>query len=306
MLRERESRASFVKATKKNSLDYFSEKIVWEGTSLSNTILGKNAVLDRIGIKALSNLQSRILSSGNIFFYVTGNYGDGGLEYLADVLDRKNVYTSAENRDNTAPIPSCFGKRNGTVRIKNSKEHVVRFSFDIYSERYSCAECYLLYDILFSGECSKIFKGLSDETGMVYSYEASMERYRNIGALSFLYEVGAKDVIRSVEKVREILSALKNGIKDELDYARASYLVNANCLLDEPEELNFQLGYEDKFLGHSYSSYDERVDEYRKVTPERMTEIVREIFTPDNLVLTFKEDRKKIDTDAISEILRNI
>jgi len=290
----------------KNSLDYFSEKIVWAGTKLENTILGRNPVLDRIGAKALSASQKKFLSSDNIFFYVTGNYGDDGLLYLSEAVSSKPVSKGNMGRDNLAMIPAHFGKRDAGVYVKNSKEHIVRYSFDIYSHKYNCAECYLLYDILFSGECSKIFKGLSDETGMVYSYEASMERYRNIGTLSFLYEVGAKDVKGSVEKVVQILSELKKGIKDELDYARASYLVNANCLLDEPEELNFQLGYEDKFMGRGYASYEERVDAYRKVTPERMTEIVREIFTPDNLVLTFKEDKKRIDTGEISEIIHRM
>lgn len=290
----------------KNSLEYFSEKIVWEGTSLSNTILGKNAVLDRIGITALSATQKRFLSSDNIFFYVTGNYGDDGLEYLARVLGGKDIVSFSEKRDNTAAVPGNFGKRNADIRVKNSKEHVVRFSFDLFSERYTGAECYLLYDILFSGECSKIFKGLSDESGMVYSYDASIERYRNIGTLSFLYEVGAKDVVRSVEKVIDILCQLKKGINDELEYARASYVVNAKCLLDEPEELNFQLGYEDKLLGNGYGSFDERTESYRKVTKERMIEIIREIFTTDNLVLTFKENKKRIDIDSIRDIINRL
>lgn len=287
----------------KNSLEYFSEKIVWNGTRLANTILGKNAVLDRIGIKALGNAQKRFLSPENIFFFATGNYGDDGLSYLSRVIEAKEMYPCTESRVNTVTVPNDFGNRNGLICVKNSKEHVVRFSFDIFPERYSCAESYLLYDILFSGECSKIFKGLSEESGMVYSYDATIERYRNAGTLSFLYEVGAKDVVRSVRKVVDILVKLKEGIKDELEYARASYVVNAKCLLDEPEELNFQLGYEDTLMGHSYSSFEERVDSYKKVTPERMTEIVREIFRTENLVLTFKEDKRRINIEEIQKAI---
>lgn len=287
----------------KNSLEYFSEKIVWEGTPLSNTILGKNAVLDRIGITALCSAQKQLLSAGNILFYVTGNYGEDGLSYLSSAVGKKEIFSAGVIRDNNAKVPAFFGKRGGLIRIKNSKEHIVRFSFDVFSDRYSTAEIYLLYDILFSGECSKLFKGLSDESGMIYSYDASVERFSNIGTLSFLYEVGAKDVVRSVEKVVDILSGLKEGIFDELEYARAYYVVNANCLLDEPEELNFQLGYTGKLLGQGYSRFEDRAESYKKVTAGRMTEIVREIFTADNLVLTFKEDKKRMDTDRIREII---
>ncbi len=290
----------------RNSLEYFSEKIVWDGTRLSNTILGKNAVLDKIGIKALFGAQERFLSANNIFFYVTGNYGDDGLAYLHYVVENKRLPVCGEKMDNKAQVPVMFGKRNAHIAVKNSKEHIVRFSFDIFSERYNCAESYLLYDILFSGECSKIFKGLSEESGMVYSYDASIERYKNIGTLSFLYEVGAKDAYKSVKKVVDILAKLKCGIKDELEYARASYVVNAKCLLDEPEDLNFQLGYEDKLLGRGFASFDERVESYKNVTAERMTEIVREIFTKDNLVLTFKEDKKRINISEIREITEKL
>lgn len=287
----------------RNSLEYFSEKIVWDGTRLSNTILGKHSALDKIGTKALRGAQERFLSSDNIFFYVTGNYGDDGLSYLSSAIEKKKLPESTHSYDNNAQIPNFFGKRNAHIAVKSSREHVVRFSFDLFADRYNSAESYLLYDILFSGECSKLFKGLSDESGMVYSYDASIERYKNIGTLSFLYEVGAKDVERSVEKVVDILTSLKNGISDELEYARASYVVNANCLLDEPEELNFQLGYEEKLLGRTDASFENRVNAYKSVTSERMTEIVREIFTKDNLVLTFKDNKKRINIDNIRKII---
>ncbi len=287
----------------RNSLEYFSEKIVWEGTRLSNTILGKHSALDRIGINALRDVQKRFLTADNIFFYVTGNYGDDGLSYLCSAVERKKLPDASQSFDNNAPIPKNFGKRGAHIAVKSSREHVVRFSFDIFADRYNSAESYLLYDILFSGECSKLFKGLSDESGMVYSYDASIERYKNIGTLSFLYEVGAKDVERSVEKVVDILASLKAGIKDELEYARASYVVNAGCLLDEPEELNFQLGYEEKLLGREDASFEKRVEAYKAVTPERMTRIVREIFTRDNLVLTFKDNKKRIDIEKIRRII---
>ncbi len=290
----------------KNSLEYFSQKIVWQGTSLENTILGKNPVLDKIGQTSLRKAQSELLSADNIFFYVTGNYGDDGLHILARLLDKKKLSKAVTIRENTAPVPCNFGKRNAVAEIKNSKEHVVRFSFDIYSERYTCAELYLLYDILFTGECSKIFKGLSDESGMIYSYDASIERYNNIGTLSFLYEVGAKDVVASVEKVIELLVNLKNGITDELELTKPGYVINADILMDEPEELNFQLGYEYKIMGRKFVSLDERKKSFENVTAARMTEIVREIFTKDNLVLTFKDSKKRLDCTRIREIIERL
>lgn len=290
----------------KNSLDYFSQKIIWQGTSLENTILGKNAVLDKIGIKALQKAQKELLTPENIFFYITGNFTDGDIEYLSEIAGEKTLQAGSDKKANRADIPKDFGNRKGSVHVKNSTEHIVRFSFDIVSEKYTAAELYLLYDILFTGECSKLFKALSDESGMVYSYDASIERYNNIGTLSFLYEVGAKDVIKSVEKVVEVLGKLKKGITDELSLTKPAYILNAGILLDEPEELGFQLGYEYKIMGKEFVSLDERKKSFEDVTPERMTEIVREIFTANNLVLTFKDNKKKLDTEKIKELIKTL
>lgn len=290
----------------KNSLEYFSEKIVWNGTTLENSILGKNAVLDKIGISTLKKAQKKFLCANNIFFCLTGNYGNDGMEYLAKLVSQKEVYPNSQIQNNIATVPKDFGKRNARIEVKNSTDRVVRFSFDIFSERYTYAEHYLLYDILFSGECAKIFKGLSEESGMIYSYDASVERYANIGTVSFIYEVGTKDVERSVQKVTEILHRLKSGVKDELEYAKAPYIINAACLWDEPEELNFQLGYEDKIMNADISSLEKRKKAFECVTNERMTQIVREIFTADNLVLTFKDNKKRLDVSKIREIIAKL
>lgn len=290
----------------KNSLEFFSQKIVWENTRLVNSIIGKNAVLDKIGASALQKAQSELLCAENIFFYVTGNYSRGDLEYLAEKISGKEIKSTKEIKQNRAEIPKDFGRRNARIEVKNSDEHIVRFSFDMYSEKYSYAELYLLYDILFSGECSKLFKGLSDESGMVYSYDASIERYNNIGTLSFMYEVGAKDVYRSVEKVVDILLKLKRGITDELDTTKPGYVNNSDCLADDPEELNFQLGYEYKIMGKKFISLDKRKEDFEKCTPRRMTEIVREIFKAENLVLTFKDNKKKLDVAKIREIIAKL
>ncbi len=290
----------------KNSLEFFSQKIVWENTRLVNSIIGKNAVLDKIGFAALTKAQSGLLSGGNIFFYVTGNYAEGDLEYLADKISGKEIKNTKEIKLNKAEVPEAFGKRNARIEVKNSTEHIVRFSFDIYSEKYSYAEIYLLYDILFSGECSKLFKGLSDESGMVYSYDASIERYNNIGTLSFMYEVGSKDIYLSLEKVVDILLKLKNGITDELDTTKPGYVNNSDCLADDPEELNFQLGYEYKIMGKQFISLDKRKEDFEKCTPQRMTEIVREIFKSENLVLTFKDNKKKLDVARVREIIKKL
>lgn len=305
-IERRRIKSELRESDEKNSLEYFSQKIVWKDTTLSGTILGKHKNLDRFGAGTLAKAQQTLLSVNNLFFCVTGNYGKNGLDDLAKLLEEAPLCVTAEKRTNTAPVPGGFGKRNAAIHIKNSREHVVRFSFDMESARYTTAEQYLLYDLLFSGECSKFFRGLSDDSGMVYSYDAAIEKYNNIGTVSFLYEIGAADVLRSVEKVTDILCDLKKGVTDELDYCRPVYVTGAEMLLDEPEELNFQIGYEARIMEKPFLSLEERKAAFCACTPARMTEIVREVFTPDHLVLTFKENAKRLDIEKVQSIISRL
>ncbi len=73
-------------------------------------------------------------------------------------------------RQNFAPVPTAFFHREAHVSVKNSDYHYIRFSFDVDVRRYSRAELYLIYDILFSGDMSRIYQELSEKAGYIYSF----------------------------------------------------------------------------------------------------------------------------------------
>ena len=102
----------------------------------------------------------------------------------------------------------------------------------------------------------------------------------------------------------EILKGLKNGIGEELEYVKTPNIISAEFLPDDPEEINSQLGYEDKIMGKPFVL--DIVSCFERVTAQRMTEIAREIFTKDNLVLTFKENKKRIDIDRIRDVINRL
>ena len=55
-----------------------------------------------------------------------------------------------------------------------------------------------------------------------------------------------------------------------------------------------------------YRSLDERIQAYKKITPERLRTVACEIFTPENLTLTLKGNKKKIDVKRLAEIMRDL
>lgn len=290
----------------KSTLGHFSNQIVWAGTSAAQMITGISTRLDKMGKCMLQEAHGQMIASDNMFFYVTGCAGKSELEYLKASIEKYPLKKRNLGRNNTVRIPEGFGKRDGKVAIKKSSDTVVRFSFDLDTNRFSQAAHMLLYDILFECENSKIHQALSEQSGFIYSFDSGIEQYRNIGSLYLQYEVQPSRLLDSVEIVADILKKLKEGIDDELDYVKASYTDNSEIILDHASNLNWTQAYEGHILGRTNRNLDERKKEYEAVTAEMVTELTKCIFTVDNVVVTVKGKQSKKLENQIREIIKNI
>lgn len=286
-----------------SSLGYFTKKIAWKNTSLERTITGKKKTLDKIKGKQLRKFQKEVLSSNNIFFYISGNYPETAVVTVTKLMENYPLTVMKKERKNLAPVPKRFFARKPKVYVKNSKKTCVCFSVDINASNYTLAEKNLLFDILFEGEFCKIHQELSEKKGYVYSYDPCFQHYNNIGQMTLTYEVLPKHLYDSVETVVEVLKSMKEGITDELSYVLPHYVDNAGFLLDDTEEFNWVRAYEGHILDVYYKDIEERTESYRRVTTERMTEICREVFRQSNILLTVKGKKKKVDTERLAEIL---
>ena len=84
---------------------------------------------------------------------------------------------------------------------------------------------------------------------------------------------------------------------------KSGYVDNAMLLYDEPRELNFTFAYDSHIMGPCYRDISERAEAYRKITPERLREVAREIFSPENLTLTVKGNKRRIDRERLLQIV---
>ena len=283
------------------SLDYFADHVVWKDTSLARSILGRAGTLDKMGSAYLADAAKRVFSRNNLFFYVTGAVEKESLREFCAALSSP-VEETVPLRDNTVPLPENFGNRPREIFLKNSEETVVRFSFDFDPQKYTNAELMLLYDILFYGECGKVYRELSDKTGLVYSFDPCLERYRNGGVLHLKYEVRPANLERSVEIVCGILRKLKEGLTDELDYVRPLYLDNSGLLFDSAEEFNWNRAYEVQVLDCPYPDHAARKQAFAQVSPERISQIAKEIFRACNLTLALKGRKKQVNRENLLKI----
>ena len=289
----------------RSSLVNFTNEIVHRGTSLSRSIIGSIKSVNSVTVSRLEEYRRAAFTAENLFVYVTGGATDEDIDYLAERL-AEHPLASGKKRLNVAPIPADFGKRPLGVQIKNDSFTMLRFTFDLDMSRVSVAETDLLFDVLLTGNNSHLFLELSERLGYCYDVGGNLERYSNIGTFSFYYELRESQVYDAIARTVEVLSRLKGNPLDERACMKASYVTNAGMLEDDVRELNFTMAYEGHILELGYANVAERAAVYDRVTPTRLKEVAGEVFRPENLTLTAKGSRRRLDSERIAKILAEL
>ena len=295
-------RAEIREADEKNSLPGFTAGEVWAGTPLANPITGTPSSVGAISKRALEAYRRDAFGIGNVFFYLTGRVNGGDVEYLSDLLDGY-LHKCPYKHENIASVPRNFGKRNAKVALKNADFTKVRFNFDLDMSRFTVREVDLLYEIVLGGYASDFFIELSEKRGLFYDISGSTERYKNIGTFSFSFELREGKLYEATEKSVELLRSMKEIVLPEDRCMKSGYVGNAYMLFDDARELNFTFAYDNHILDTGYMGIEDRRRKYAEITPERIREVARTVFTPDNLTLTLKGSKKRIDTEKIRDIL---
>ncbi len=301
--RERDRiRAEIREVDEASTLAGFTASRVFEGTKLARSITGTLGSVAKIGVRALENFRRQSLVRENVFLYVTGNVRDDDIEYLGREVDKYDVPSGVYNA-NIAPVPHSFGSRSAAVYLKGADFTKVRFNFDVDMTKCNLPELDLLYDQLLGGYNSEFFLEMSERRGIFYDLSGTTERYKNIGVFSFSYELKEAKLAEAVGITVDILRRFKSSAVAEKDFITAGYIDNAMMLYDDYRELNFTFSYDNHIMDSGYESIEMRRSAYKAVTPERLRELAGCIFTPDNLTLTVKGKRSRIDTGALRGIL---
>ena len=287
----------------RSSLAAFTAGIVHEGTTLARPITGTVASVSRISRSRLEAYRRRVFTRENLFIYVTGAFEERDLDALAEFFEGYEL-SEGEPHGNVAPVSRDFFRRDGRVQLKNGDYTMVRFSFDMDMSRISVEESDLLYDILLGGYNSRFFIELSERRGIFYDLSGATERYKNIGTLSFYYEVRPDAVTEAVALTLGLLAEIRETPLSEAECMKAGYVDNAYMLYDDPRELNFTFAYDNHVLDAGYRSLDERISCYKQVTPERLSEVFRRVFRRENLTITVKGNKKRIDTEALERLVQ--
>ena len=288
------------------SLDYFFNKLVWNNTEVEKEIIGYCKVLDRISLKKLNEFRREIFSKDNFFIYVTGNVASKDIALLKEKLKKFDFQENESKRTNTITLNESFFNRNGKVEVKNDCWHYIKFGFDFDTRKFPGGVLDVLYCILFKGENAMVYNYLSEENPILYSYDSTQEQYDNIGNLNFKFEVSKAKLLDAVKIVVKILNDIKAG---RFNY-EASFkfeTISVEIDLDKPGSLNWNMAYYNHILKTDLVDYTDKLyGRFKNVSKEQVIEAAKEIFQTKNMTVAIKGNKKKINTEEIAAILKNL
>ena len=288
------------------SLDYFFNKLIWNNTEVEKEIIGYCKVLDRISLKKLNEFRKEVFSKDNFFIYITGNVSKKDIEVLNEKIEKLVVQKNESNRTNTITLNKEFFNRTGKVEVKNDYWHYIKLGFDFDSAKFSGGVLDILYSVLFKGENALVYNYLSEENPIIYSYDATQEQYDNIANLNFKFEVSKAKLIDAIKIVVELLNNVKDGkFNFESSFKFETILVEID--LDKPTSLNWNMAYYNHILKTTPIDYtDELYGRFKGVTKEQVMAAAKEIFQTKNMTVAIKGNKKKINTEEIENILKNL
>lgn len=274
--------------TYRSSVDAMSQKTVWEGTGLAETITGTVGAISKVTVNKLKTFAERVVCRNNVFLYLTGAFDEGQYGYLTNRLSQIDLPVG-EERCNVAEKPIKFFNRAPDVTVKRDDYCKVKLAFDIDCTDRSKPVRDLVYDILFQGDTSKVFLELSEKNGYVYSFDANLDEYRNLGSLSLSFETSAADFEAALRCVWDIFKGMTVRVgEEELALAKVPYTENSEFILDDAEGLNWNKAWESHVLGYEYTDLEERRRAYSSVTAEEARSLAERIFKTSNLTVAAK------------------
>ncbi len=286
-------------------LGTFSDRLTFAGTPLERPITGKCGDIDRYGIKLLQKLRGFILSPENIFFYVAGKHSDVSIKKLAKFAEGF-VLEAHPYRNGAMPLPTDFGARNCTVKLRNASSVSVIVTFDIPKSDYNIPEKYCLYDILFNGETSPFHTELSENRGLIYSFKGNMAIYESFDQISLEYDVRADNLIKSLKLVLGIFASAADIADERMPYVRPIYTENSAAVADDPEWCASWFGFTNHILHSGMSNADERASAFAEVSAKRVSELAKTVFNTNNLVIALNGSKKKTDASEIRRLALEI
>ena len=290
----------------KHTLDWLHGRRCWGSAFPAAGNLGRRSNLKRISLTRLDRFRESVISKDNLFLCVTGNVDAEHEAKIEEAAAKIPVNPVSICRRNEVPVAADFVFGRGDIAVMDSDWSKIDLSFGFDSKRTPMPIRELLYSALYERDECALCQELSENDPVSYDYSGTLEQYNDRGCFTLAYETFEGLLAKSFEAVVRAINRIKQGDFD-LELNKKKLADAFKLTLDDPCSLNWDLAYYGRILESPKPDWSRpALGRYEAVSMEDVTSAAREIFTRDNLVVTLRGDRRRIDKAELEEVLSGL
>lgn len=186
---------------------------------------------------------------------------------------------------------------------KTDQAHLV-LGVRSYSGKHKLSPALKVLDaVLGGGMSSRLFQKLREEMGVGYYLRTTIDEYTDHGYFSVALGVDSSRFIEVIKATLHECELMKTELlsKSELEKAKEYLIGNTILSLESSDSMAEYFAMQD-ITGEEITDLDKLIRKIRKVTPEEVRKVAREIFANDRLVLGVVGPVK--ETDSLKKAFR--
>lgn len=254
----------------------------------------------------INKWKKRIIHTNNLCFVLTGNYSSEDFQYILNKLDLIPYRNTIELKY-TEQIPVMFCKRTSRSDMVIDTENEISdisIVFDIDKHKTNPYAVDLLSSILGGGIGSKLSVVLREEYALTDEIFSRIDSYSELSKLTIEFSTNNSDLDQSLSLVFSEILKIKESISDDdLASSILFFTENRYWLLDDPQTLNFSIGWKRMGLKQKDVEIDNLINYYNNVSINELVINAHNLFTPQNLTITVTNNNGIFKTRSLKRCL---
>ena len=284
-----------IRSIQENPEEYIDDilmKKAYKNHPMGNPILGTKKILASLDTSDVAEFFHKHYRGENIFISAVG---DMNHDHLERSLDEVAFGSSSK----LTPIESFSGMSHGSPSLplkfypgvysmkRNLEQSHILIAYEAYPiqhpKRWAIA---ILNSFLGSGESSKLFQLVREESGLAYNVYSYVVSYTDTGLFIVYLATDANSLQACLSLVKNQLDAVTNNMISDNDLDLMKSSLKNSMLLDEDSAENkmMDMSKEEIFLGE-YWNYQNIFSRINRVTAEDVLEVAQEIFSKSPVII---------------------
>lgn len=288
------------------SFSEYVDSLYFKNLNYAMPIMGSSDIISKLTLKKINNWKHQIINPSNLCFVLTGNYNNKDFQYIFEKLSIIPP-RQTEVLAFTEQTPNMFCKRNSySDKVIETDNEISDISiiFDIDKLIINSYAVDLLCSILGGGNGSKLSLSLREEYVLTDEVFSRIDSYPELSKLTIEFSTNNTDIIQSLDLVFLGIAMLKENITNsDLAGSISFFTENQLWLLDDPQALNFSIGWQRVGLKKEYVGAEDLITNYNLVSTQDLIYAANTLFAPHNLSIAVTNNNSIIKTKKLKKYL---